>query len=81
MNWLNTKKIINENLNKEKPCHKLGWCPYGQLVEEFGFSDDEKISCKLFGHDCPMFYHAEDVSEDKKEEITQRVCERERSEE
>jgi len=31
--WLNTTNVINPNV--EKPCSKLGYCPYGQLVEEF----------------------------------------------
>jgi len=101
--WLNTKKIIIKNI--EKPCHKLGYCPYGQLVEEFplhkkaekyaikhnkfvktikgkgwvscskndkGATPDlnwackkvkEPFSCKTFGHDCPVFYHAENIVE------------------
>jgi hypothetical protein len=63
--WLNNKIIIKSNLKKDKPCHKLGYCPYGQLVEEFPLRNksDKKISCKVFGHDCPMFYHAEDMSD------------------
>ena len=48
----------------EKPCNKLGFCPYGQLVEEFPFTDKVKgLSCKVFGHDCPVFYMAEPFSE------------------
>jgi hypothetical protein len=31
--WLNTSEIIDKNAIK--PCHRLGWCPYGKLVEEF----------------------------------------------
>jgi hypothetical protein len=42
-----------------KPCHKLGYCPYGVLVEEFPLKDKNKKSCKVFGHDCPVFYVAE----------------------
>jgi len=63
--WVNTKEIVKENLEKEKPCHKLGWCPYGTIVELFPIRKkrDKKISCKTFGHDCPMFYNAEDISE------------------
>lgn len=98
-NWLNNKKIISKWA--EKPCRKLGHCPYGQLVEEFplhkkaekfaiknnkfvkfekgkgwvtcykkdkGACPDinwafgkvkEPYSCNIFGHDCPVFYHAE----------------------
>jgi hypothetical protein len=31
--WLNTTKVINPDI--EKPCVKLRYCPYGQLVEEY----------------------------------------------
>jgi len=67
MVWVNNHTIKKSNLNKEKPCLKLGWCPYGQLVEAFDLrtENDEKISCKVFGHDCPMFYQAEDVTEER----------------
>ncbi len=73
--WLNTEFTLKENLKKEKPCIKLGWCPYGQLVEAFPLKDKSKFSCKLFGHDCPMFYHAEDVAENKKKEIYDKMME------
>lgn len=63
--WLNTKKVIHPDL--EKPCIKLGYCPYGQLVEEFPLRDEyTKLSCAFengaviqFGHDCPVHYQAE----------------------
>ena len=47
----------------DKPCKILGYCPYGSLVEEFPFHDPrhERYSCKLFGHNCPVFYQAENV--------------------
>ncbi len=61
--WLNTKTIIIKDI--EKPCHKLKYCPYGQMVEEFKIrSKRNKFSCKTFGHDCPVFYHAENMAED-----------------
>lgn len=62
--WVNNHTILKSNLNKEKPCHKLGYCPYGQLVELFllRYEEHKKFSCKVFGHDCPVFYHAEDLS-------------------
>jgi hypothetical protein len=69
--WLNTKYIKEPKATK--PCHKCGFCPYGQLVEEFGFSGPVptaknnyakgKYSCHVFGHDCPVFYHAEPWNE------------------
>lgn len=59
--WTNTEKIIEENLKKVKPCHKLGWCPYGCIVEEFPLTEEGKVNCRVFGHHCPMFYNAEDL--------------------
>lgn len=59
--WTNTTKVIESNLKKEKPCKKLGYCPYGSIVECFPFTD-KKLSCPVFGHDCPMYYNAEDLS-------------------
>ena len=73
--WLNNKTILKSNLKKIKPCHKLGYCPYGQLVEEFPLRNNKKISCEVFGHDCPMFYHAEDLSEQDKEKLIKKICE------
>ncbi len=58
--WLNTKYI--KEPNAIKPCHKCGVCPYGQLVEEYPFSETKR-SCKVFGHDCPAFYLTEGWSE------------------
>lgn len=58
--WLNNKAIRKPDT--EKPCHQLGWCPYGQLVEEFPLEHD-KYSCEVFGHNCPAYYHREDLSE------------------
>lgn len=63
--WVNNKKIVNEDI--EKPCVKLDYCPYGQLVEVFPLSHPHtKYSCVEangaiipFGHDCPAHYHAE----------------------
>ena len=62
--WLNNKKIIHKNITK--PCHSCGFCPYGQLVEEFKIRKvrSKKYSCKVFGHDCPAFYHSEMIRED-----------------
>lgn len=49
-----------------KPCWELKYCPYGPLVEEFPIKEerDEK-SCRIFGHDCPVFYVAEPLTETK----------------
>jgi hypothetical protein len=56
----------------EKPCGILEWCPYGPLVEEFPLDGNmhgdiefrrkslaEPSACRVFGHDCPVFYVAE----------------------
>lgn len=49
-----------------KPCWELKYCPYGPLVEDFPLKmeNDEK-SCRIFGHDCPVFYVAEPITETK----------------
>jgi len=49
-----------------KPCWEIKYCPYGPLVEEFPLKriPDEK-SCRIFGHDCPVFYVAEPLTETK----------------
>lgn len=62
--WINTSKVLESNRNKVKPCHKLGYCPYGAMVEMFPLEmKNSKMSCRVFGHDCPMYYNAEDLSE------------------
>ena len=62
--WLNNKKMLSENVKKRKPCKKLGYCPYGKLVEEFKLKEiQDKFSCKTFGHDCPVYYLGEDITE------------------
>lgn len=49
-----------------KPCWELKYCPYGPLVEEFPLRDDrDERSCRIFGHDCPVFYVAEPLTETK----------------
>jgi len=71
--WLNNKTQIHfpdkkSNFGKEvkKPCHSCWLCPYGQLVEAFPISEKRtETSCKIFGHDCPVYYMAEPFVEDK----------------
>lgn len=61
--WLNISKIIDSNA--KKPCHRLGWCPYGKLVEEFPIRKQvNEYTCKVFHHDCPIYYQVEYTSED-----------------
>lgn len=49
-----------------KPCWEIKYCPYGPLIEEFPLKEapDEK-SCRIFGHDCPVFCVAEPLTETK----------------
>lgn len=63
--WLNNKKTIIKETEIEKPCHKCNYCPYGQLVEEFPLTNKRtKMSCKTFGHNCPVYYMAENITEE-----------------
>ena len=106
--WLNNSKIIHKAKDIEKPCHACGYCPYGQLVEEFPLREKETkyaikhnrysklvkgkgwikcnkkdkdaspdinwaidkvknpYSCEVFGHNCPVYYHAEPLAEESK---------------
>ncbi len=47
----------------EFPCKKLGYCPYGNLVEKFPVDEvgGGKKGCPVYGHNCPVFYTAEAV--------------------
>ena len=60
INWKDRVKAIC------KPCWELKYCPYGPLVEDFPLTqeNDEK-SCRIFGHNCPVFYVAEPFTETK----------------
>jgi hypothetical protein len=56
--YLNTTEIIMEQATK--PCWWLMFCPYGRLVEYYPLRHDRnEFSCKVFGHDCPVFYNIE----------------------
>jgi hypothetical protein len=49
-----------------KPCWELKYCPYGPLVEDFPLKEKrDDSSCRIFGHDCPVFYVAEPFTETK----------------
>ena len=66
MDWLNNETVIHKAEEVEKPCHLCGYCPYGQLVEAFRLQgeDRDEISCRVFGHDCPAYYMAENIKEE-----------------
>jgi len=66
--WLKACLDSIPNIIWTKPCHKLGFCPFGQLVEEFPITNNpSNISCKVFGHNCPVFYCGESISEEIEE--------------
>ncbi len=47
-----------------KPCWEIKYCPYGPLVEYFPLkSTRDERSCRIFGHDCPVFFVAEPLTE------------------
>lgn len=47
-----------------KPCWEIKYCPYGPLVESFPAEENpDEESCRIFGHDCPVFYVAEPLTE------------------
>lgn len=47
-----------------KPCWELKYCPYGPLVEEFPLPEESSHrSCRIFGHECPVFTVAEPFTE------------------
>jgi len=65
LDWINNKLPIH---GKEliTPCNVLMYCPYGQLVEMYPLPKNRgRMSCKVFGHNCPAYYQAEPVTEDK----------------
>ena len=64
--WLNNHTKRFKPTEIQKPCHQCGFCPYGQLVEEFPIGPKRtEYSCEVFGHDCPVYYHAEFMIEDQ----------------
>ncbi len=58
LKWVNNKKVIAPKA--DKPCLKLKFCPYGQVVEIYPLRmKKSKLSCPIFGHDCPVHYMME----------------------
>lgn len=60
----------------DKPCLKLGYCPYGYLVELFPLHgiQTERFKpkrnakpCEIYGHDCPRYYVAENLTKRDRE--------------
>ena len=69
----NYKKYTTDRI-KIEPCNQLGYCPYGYLVEFFPLEERDEYSCKIFGHDCPVYYLAEGFMD---EEESPRDCSKE----
>ena len=60
--WFNESIMVDESMRK--PCYTLDWCPYGGLVEAFRIRKEiTRFTCKVFGHDCPVFYISQKVVE------------------
>ena len=60
INWSTRVKAVC------KPCWEIRYCPYGPLVEEFPLKEEhDDKSCRIFGHDCPVFSVAEPLTETK----------------
>ena len=63
--WVNRSKVIRRKV--EHPCRKLKYCPYGAMVELFPIDSPKRrtnMSCKVFGHNCPIHYNIEDKFEE-----------------
>ena len=60
INWSKRVKAVC------KPCWEIKYCPYGPLVEDSPIKEKRDYkSCRIFGHDCPVFYFAEPMTETK----------------
>ncbi len=67
-NWLNKKMIISRNV--KKPCLVLNFCPYGSLGDDVKIRTTmNKYQCKIFPHDCPIFYYYEPITGYTEQEI------------
>lgn len=65
--WINDETRIWKKNQIDKPCHTLGYCPYGQLVEEYPlhpeFPDDADLNALAkegtlnTGYNCTVFGH------------------------
>ena len=62
MEYINNKQIVFEHVIK--PCLICSFCPYGSIVEYYPITGNEKYRCKVFGHNCPVFYQTEIFSEE-----------------
>lgn len=61
------KRLKSNHINAIcKPCWELNYCPYGSLVEDFPVTENDAYRCRIFGHECPVFYVAEPFTETKK---------------
>jgi len=69
--WFNNKAIVIRNV--EKPCYILKICPYGSLGDELNIrKTSNKFQCKIFPHDCPIFYHFELIAGYTEEDLREK---------
>lgn len=60
---MNTTKL--EWANLIKPCLLCGFCPYGEIVINFPFTNSY-ASCHRTGYDCPSYYLSQPFCEEGK---------------
>ena len=65
----------NNRINRVcKPCWELKYCPYGILVEDFPLKKEgDQKSCRIYGHDCPVFSVNEPLTETRELRDVKRV--------
>jgi hypothetical protein len=64
--WFHREKEKYISKIHEKPCHQLGYCPYGELVYSLAKTEStDEIVCRLFNRTCPVFFLARNFSEKK----------------
>lgn len=63
---INQGKIVSKD--REKPCYKLGWCPYNDITWSFKEEEDSsEYTCSIFSRHCPVFYLGVSVIEGSRE--------------
>ncbi len=74
--FFNDKHVINRT-KFNKPCERLYYCPYGSLGDKYELRDTiRKFACKIYPHDCPMFYHADRIVDFEEFETEEDIYER-----
>jgi len=54
------------NDDVEKPCWKLGYCPFGVLIYDFSakVAKNDPRRCSVYGYICPSFFYSQCVVDD-----------------